>query len=31
MIKFGRNDRIDDPKPVSRGALKPALYDPRQD
>jgi len=28
MIKFGRNDRIDDPKPVSRGALKPALYDP---
>ena len=28
MIKFGRNDRIVDPKPVNRGALKPALYDP---
>jgi cytoskeletal protein CcmA (bactofilin family) len=28
MIKFGRNDRIVDPKPVTRGALKPALYDP---
>jgi cytoskeletal protein CcmA (bactofilin family) len=28
MIKFGRPDRIADPKPASRGALKPALYDP---
>jgi cytoskeletal protein CcmA (bactofilin family) len=28
MIKFGRPDRIVDPKPASRGALKPAFYDP---
>jgi len=28
MIKFGRPDRIVDPKPASRGALKPALYEP---
>ncbi len=28
MIKFGRPDQIADPKPVSKGALKPALYDP---
>jgi cytoskeletal protein CcmA (bactofilin family) len=28
MIKFGRPDRIADPKPASRGALKPAFYDP---
>ena len=28
MIKFGRPDRIADPKPASRSPLKPALYDP---
>jgi cytoskeletal protein CcmA (bactofilin family) len=28
MIKFGRPDRIADPKPANRGALKPAFYDP---
>jgi len=28
MLKFSRPDQIADPKPVSKGALKPALYDP---
>ena len=28
MIKFGRPDRIADPKPASRSPLKPAFYDP---
>ena len=28
MLKFGRPDQIADPKPVGKGALKPALYDP---
>jgi cytoskeletal protein CcmA (bactofilin family) len=28
MLKFSRPDQIADPKPASKGALKPALYEP---